>query len=376
MPLLGWPLVITLSVVTVLVIAATCVYWGKVRGPRPVRVGARAGMLVANQLIAVLLLGCLVNDWGYFYSSWSDLLGTQSEQGHLVEAAGGGPLHEHKAVGVTQLGRSGPGTSAQRATWAKDGRLLQVHIQGRSSGLSTNGYVWLPPQYYQPAYAHTRFHGVEAMTGYPGTPVQLVKSQKYPQAMLGLIRTHQMRPTVVVMSQVDLGMRRDTECTDVYDGPQAESFLAQDVTSSIERAYRVLPGGWGAIGDSTGGYCAAKLAMLNPNVFSAAVSLSGYFTTLHDITTGSLWGGSNELENLNNLDWRLKHLPAPAVSILVTSTRQEDKSSEGLSNSLKFISLARAPLRVSTLIQSHGGHNPHTWRVELPLVLPWLSRNL
>src|SRR5690349_12711630 len=39
---------------------------------------------------------------------------------------------------------------------------------------------------------------------------------------------------------------------------------------------------------------------------------------LRDNTTGELWGGSRVLKNLNNLEWRLRHLPPPPVSILAT----------------------------------------------------------
>lgn len=377
MALLGWPLILALSALAVLVIAGTYVCWGRVRGPLAARVAARAGMLVANQLVAVLLLGAALNNWGYFYSSWADLLGTQTNHGHLVEASGPGPvLAGGTGRGVVPMNKPHKTTRAQRHGWARDGRLVAVRISGSATGLSTDAYVWLPPQYFQHRYAHSRFHAVEVMTGYPGSPVQLVRTIRYPAEALSLVRSHQMRPMVLVMTQVDIGMRRDTECTDVYAGPQVESFLGQDLPASISAAYRVRPNGWGAIGDSTGGYCAAKLAMLNPHVFSAAVSLSGYFTTLHDVTTGSLWGGSRRLRNLNNLDWRMQHLPAPPVSLLVASTGQQSQSAQGIANSRTFISLAKPPMRVSSLIQPYGGHNPHTWRSELPIVLPWLSAHV
>ena len=131
------------------------------------------------------------------------------------------------------------------------------------------------------------------------------------------------RPTVLVMLRPRSSFPRDTECTDVPSGPQALAFFAQDVPLAIAGHYRVQDRGWGAIGDSTGGYCAAKLAMLHSDVFTAAVTLSGYFHTLRDSTTGDLWGGSRVLWNLNDLEWRLRHLPPPPVSLLVTTAKDE-----------------------------------------------------
>ncbi|WP_307811623.1 alpha/beta hydrolase-fold protein, partial [Streptomyces fildesensis] len=75
---------------------------------------------------------------------------------------------------------------------------------------------------------------------------------------------------------------------------------------SIRASYRVLsgPGSLALMGDSTGGYCAAKLAMEHPKVFSAAVSLSGYFKAAEDITTGDLFGGSKARRDRADLNWR------------------------------------------------------------------------
>ena len=66
--------------------------------------------------------------------------------------------------------------------------------------------------------------------------------------------------------------------------------------------------------------------MLHWDVFTAAVTLSGYLHTLRDGTTGDVPGGSREPWNLNNLEWRLRH-PPPPVSLLVTTAKDEAGSS-------------------------------------------------
>ena len=118
--------------------------------------------------------------------------------------------------------------------------------------------------------------------------------------------------------------------------------------------------------------------MLHSDVFTAAVTLSGYFHTLRDSTTGELWGGSRVLKDLNDLEWRLRHLPPPPVSLLVTAAKDEAGSS-GYADSRRFLVLAHAaaaPLRVDSLILDHGGHNFTTWNAELPRALSWLTQRL
>ncbi|NJP83149.1 esterase family protein, partial [Streptomyces sp. AA8] len=73
-----------------------------------------------------------------------------------------------------------------------------------------------------------------------------------------------VRPSVVA--------DRDTNCTDVPGGPQALTFFNEDVPLAVTDVYRAsdAPGSWGAVGNSTGGYCALKLAMTNPARYGAA----------------------------------------------------------------------------------------------------------
>jgi S-formylglutathione hydrolase FrmB len=143
----------------------------------------------------------------------------------------------------------------------------------------------------------------------------------------------------------------------------------------VESGLRVQQGAWGVVGDSTGGYCATKIAMTHDAEFRAAVSLSGYYFALHDVTTGNLWGGSRTLRHLNSPQWMLAHRPAPPVSLFVTIGKQETKR-EGYPDTMKFLSLVKPPMRVTALIEPHGGHNFRTWDAELPTALHWLSNRL
>jgi hypothetical protein len=385
-------LLVLLGVLTVALPVTTLVVWPRVRGPRPLRTGARLSLVGVSQVTAVLFVAAALNDYGYFYASWSELLGQSSTVGQPSSAAPGHPLvagGRASAAGTGSPSATGPAVTSvlrqlpdpgwsTRTQWASRGRVESVTITGVRSQLSSHAFVYLPPEYFQAAYRRRAFPAAQVFTGFPGTDLNLLKGLDYPARQLTEVQAHRGRPTVLVMLRPSVSFPRDTECTDVPSGPQALSFFAQDVPLAIAGAYRVQTRGWGAIGDSTGGYCAAKLAMLHSDVLTAAVTLSGYFHTLRDSTTGDLWGGSRVLWNLNNLEWRVRHLPPPPVSLLVTTAKDEAGSS-GYADSSRFLVLAHAagaPLHVDSLILDHGGHNFSTWNAELPKALSWLTQRL
>ena len=377
MRLLGTSLLIVLGLFALLLPVVAVLLWPKVRGPQGLRVAAQLGLVVSSQIAAILLIAAMANDYGYFYGSWRDLWGgiTQSISGsseaapfgeRTVPVNGPDPAAQGGITIVRDHRFSTPSNQVSR------GLLETAVIRGAITGLHSRAHIYLPPQYFQKRYAHTAFPAVEVFTGYPGSNRQLIKRLQYERVMLRDLNHHRARPMVLVMMRSAVVFPRDTECTDVPGGPQVQTFFSQDVPQQMTRHYRVIPSGWGTVGDSTGGYCAVKITMMNPYTFHSAASLSGYFTALQDNTTGSLWGGSTVLRHLNNLDWRLQHLVAPPVSVLVTSSRGED-GPLGIKNSERFMALARPPMRISSIITAQGGHNFTTWLPVIPKALGWLS---
>ncbi|MDQ6641342.1 MAG: esterase family protein [Actinomycetota bacterium] len=377
MTLTGTPFLLLLVALMVLAPVATLLLWNRIAGPAVVRTVSRLGLLVACQVLAVSTLAASVNDYAYFYGSWSEVF---SSAGLMV---GGAPqFSTHTALmpanTLSPYGR----LSAQPdrhfsspAQYRSRGQLAKVQINGSISQLSTPAYVYLPPQYFQARYAHTSFPASLVITGYPSTHKMLVKRLQMHNVLLHQLQHHRAGPMVLVMMRPDVTFPRDTECTDVPGGPQVQTFMAQDIPTVIGHRYRVNARGWGAIGVSTGGYCATKIAMTYPSTFHAAVSISGYYFSLLDRSTGDLWGGSRVVRNLNSPTWRLAHLPAPPISLLITSSRGQ-LGLEGLSDMQRFVAHARPPLSITTLVERSGGHNFNTWKSELPMTLSWLYAHL
>lgn len=373
--LLGTPLVVLLAVLVAVSPGVVYLAWSRVRGPRVVRALLRAGLLGGAQLVAIMLVAALINDYGLFYRNWSELasgatqfagLGTNREP---IVVTPVNRVSTERLMATSQPGYADP------SKWSKTGRLESVVIHGSVSGLSEPALVYLPPQYFQPAFAHRFFPGVEVFTGYPGIDQYLVSRLKYPAVLLHLVQRHHASPVVLVMMRPAVTFPRDTECTDVPGGPSAETYFAVDVPMQIDATYRVMDTGWGAVGDSTGGYCATKLAMLDPGRFRAAAEMSGYFFALRDNTTGDLWGGSLVVRQLNDLAWRLRHLPAPPIHLL-EGTSPSERGPDGYGEAIRFMRLVKAPMRVTLMTVPHGGHNIATWSAELPAALSWLTAHL
>jgi hypothetical protein len=372
--------------------------WRLAARPRAGAVLARIGMIAVSQVLVIAAFAVLLNGYFGFYTSWSQLLGSSAAsktfgstkaanaRGPMLTITGAapGPLAGARvrtalpplaagshSLNILDINRSG------YAKLAQTGELLSISINGAHTGIAaSNAYVYLPPQYFQPAYAQARFPAVLAIAGYPASPADLLNHLKVPGTAAELLTQKKIKPAVYVMMDSSLGSPRDFECTNVPAGPQVETFFAQDVPLAIEHAFRVAsgPGTWAAIGYSTGGYCAVKLAMMNPASLSLAVALAGYYYADQNRFTGDLYGGSTGYRELNDLDWRLTHLPAPPISVLVASSRIGENFS--YPGTVAFLRLIRAPMRGYWLFLPQGGHNFASWGRELPPALVWLSQRL
>ena len=395
MTLTGNWLILLLGLLLAAAFTGVVLLWRKLSGRTWKHVLGRIGVLGGAQVMLVLLLAAFCNDYFGFYSSWHDLMGFASQtinqnQNHTFGSDGAGPGSDsgatspaptvvtgstpHPLLTVQSIGGlSLPDGSVVDAT----GQIQNVTIYGASTGLSTQAIVYLPPQYFKSAYRDYEFPVAIVSTGYPGAVQALQDKLKYPYRLLTGINSHQDKPIVLVMMQPSPTSVNgvDTECTNVPGGPQVNTFWAEDIPRAIEAEYRVTTSaaGWGIIGDSTGGDCALKVTMMNSDRFTVGVSLSGDYDAPQDITTGDLYD-TPQFRDLNNVMWRIEHLPKPPVSVLLTSSRNGESDYPAV---LKFQQLtAGTPTHTSTLIRNEGGHNFTTWNAEIPPAMQWLTNTL
>ncbi|MEV4708540.1 alpha/beta hydrolase-fold protein [Actinoplanes sp. NPDC049316] len=248
------------------------------------------------------------------------------------------------------------------------GRLLTVTVPGRASGLTLTMGVYLPAAYDTPEGAGRRFPVIEMLHGYPGSPSTWVRRLKVVQHLDEEIIAGRMAPAVVLLPYQTPKRLLDTECTNLADGPQTETFLTEDVAAYAADHYRVRTdsAGWGLIGYSAGGFCAMNLALRHPHRYAAAASLSG------DAGPGIAVGDGSE-NTTNNVAWRLQHLPQPPLSFYVAWAADDRESRDG---SRAVVRLARPPLRVTAVELPSGGHSHALWRRMESPALDWLSGQL
>ncbi|MER6116992.1 esterase [Streptomyces sp. A0642] len=370
MGLTGNAVLIIAITLAVALFAVTIWFWPRLaRRSVPVVFG-RVGLLLATQVAVFVSVGLMANNSFLFYGSWADLFGQKQELGVVTDHAQGA-LAEKNIVRVGTQRPDVPGGSLP----ARAGRIDKVVIAGRKSGVETSAYVYLPPEYFQEAYARRKFPAVVVLTGYPGTSENLIKGLAYPKTSLERVRAGRSQPMILVMLRPTLAPPRDTECVDIKGGPKTETFFAKDLPPAISAAYRVghHARNWGIIGNSTGGYCALKIGLHHPGRFTASAGLSAYYKAAEDPTTGDLFHGDQRARERADLLWSLDHRPQPDSSFLVTTSRRGESN---YADTRKFLAKVKRPAQVSSIVLDSGGHNFNTWRREIPAVLDWMSSRL
>ncbi len=159
--------------------------------------------------------------------------------------------------------------------------VLETTLQGAASGVSMKVWVWTPPQYDDPAYAHEDFPVLFLYPGGDGATYNNWTDRSYSaqEVVDSGSRDGSVLPFVFVMPEMQVSKDVDTECTDIPGQPKVGTFLDTDVPAMVQHDFRVLPPGkgWGTAGASSGAYCAAAIALRKPGEYGAVVSIAGYF---------------------------------------------------------------------------------------------------
>ena len=378
MSLLSLSFRITAVAAAVLVAVLTLVLWNRVPGPRPVKIGTRLFMVLFGEAMATLaLLGWLNVAYGGLFVSWSDLLGNQSMNGaHFAGQSGKIRLSPvAPEVTTTQV----PAEQRQHFTQAGGG-FEETVLTGKQSGIKAPVYVWTPPQYA--ASPDEYFPVLMLLHGIPGDPQGWLGPMHVVAHLEAAMATGTVHPYILVVPSITPSTSQSApwsnpECSDIPGYADAATWLATDVRNMVLSNFRALDSavGWGVMGYSTGGFCAAKLVLQYPRDFQAAVSLAGYYSPESLALTSD-----PELSQANSPLWLLGHDRTPAVSLLLTGSDQDKM--DPVSEITQLLTVARAnPEAKATEVRSFiaplgGGHNQSAWEKMLPTAFTWLSQRL
>ncbi|HTC69817.1 MAG TPA: alpha/beta hydrolase-fold protein, partial [Acidothermaceae bacterium] len=263
-----------------------------------------------------------------------------------------------------------PRLTLQATRTTGTGRVVELELPGASSGIEREGYVYLPPQYFDPAYATTEFPVVELLHGDPGNPGAWVYALGLPAAMDHAIDSGAVGPMIVVMPATFTG-KHGQDCVNAPSGLQDDTYLSVDVPADVVHDFRALPQGlnWAIGGLSDGGFCAANLALRHPGRYGTVVSLDGFYSVYSDLAVmdkvfgvGSLVIRQNDPSTLA-LDVRSS---LPRFWIMSGSG---DASDTVAAQYFRQILTTREP--IEWVVVRGGQHTPPAWREALPSMLAW-----
>jgi hypothetical protein len=359
----AFALVLALAVAAGL--AGVLLGWRWLGRPGTRRVAARAVSLCVLQLGVVALVLVLVNRSVVFYSSWSDLAGSE---------------RSGAAVRVAHEGRSRPADRVQLLDESAvmvpgvpgaAGRLAAVRIHGELSGLTVEGQLYLPP-------GHGPYPVIIAITDQPAAGGSPYAAQNLAAAAAAQIAAGRLRPVILLIlpagpaqalprragSGPGNGGRPGSGpagpgCLDVPGGVQGQTFLTQDIPRVLQSRYHAAAAGtWALLGDRSGGYCSLELALSDSATFAAAAVPRGRY----DSPPAMQAGGSPQIRDQESLLWQLRNQPAQPVSVLFAGPG----ASTGLGRDARLAALARPPMRVRSAGLASS-------RFPLAPVLDWLG---
>jgi enterochelin esterase-like enzyme len=339
-------------------LAGLLVGWNRLPGPLPVRVVARAVMAMACQATAVLTVLVWVNNTYGLYDSWADLLGGGNGQVRL--ATGRADLHQDGGAVTADVRRV-------RFTPLQNG-VLRTTVTGPRSHITGEIDVWLPPQYYEPAYRRTAFPVVELLPGYPGTPRAWFGAMGAQRELSALIRANEVRPMILVAPKMNVLGPVDPGCADLPHGSRTSTWLGVDAPELVKQNFRVAPDAahWAVMGYSAGAYCAVNLVLHHPRTLHAAVSLSGYNAPVARLVTRH-----PALARANNPYLELRDARRqPDIALLMAGSEQDGDTVYAARSLLGEL---RHPGASRLLTVTRGGHNTRVWRAMLPTALRWIA---
>jgi dienelactone hydrolase len=323
----------------------------------------RLGSGVLAFAIASVFGMALVNRFYDYYQTWGDLYN---------DLAGHQP-------GLAALPPTGGRALAPGGERAKNGLLVSAPIGGSKSGISRDGLVYLPPEYFQPQFADVKFPVLELMHGSPGRPTDWQTGLHLTETYKDLLAKKKAKPAILVVPDINgtAGGATGSQCLDHPGGVQNDTYLSQDVPADVIGKFRAQPVGahWGVAGFSEGGFCAANLALRHPQVYAVSGVMSGYFQPLPERGVDPFHGDA-QARLANDPMWLLSRTsvggPIPSFWLMAGSSDRGDTMEAQLFKSVLLQHGENAPL----VLIPRARHTFAAWNPALPKLLTWATERL
>jgi enterochelin esterase-like enzyme len=209
---------------------------------------------------------------------------------------------------------------------------------------------------------------IELFHGSPGQPQNWLVQLRIAKVMKTLLAHRVIGPVVLVMPTDNAGHRAE-ECLNSRLGAD-ETYLTSDLRQQVETEFRVSadPQEWATGGYSSGGYCAANLAVRHRQMFGAAFALDGYFDP-SDGPAAAVLGhvpaqldANDPIRQLSGVRWGET---VPAFWVAAGTDGPDHKQAAALVRALAGIE------QVPFVNEPGGRHNFYAWAAALPSALSW-----
>ncbi len=339
------------------------VKWHLLEGKKLRHHSARFSLIIFVQIILLAAAGITINRAGEFYSSWNDLAGIRSD---LSKSA----VSTSALTGITshdiRKGKQTPGGSL----------VIKKIITGENSGITDAVYVVFPPAIVKalknnPSLVQMNidYKVTELFSGYPGVPATWIGALKGIPAIEKLENAKKIPQTIAIIPSINVVPGEDTECLNFRNGPQVETWLTKDMHLFAERYIGIDSRPWSTFGYSTGGWCAAEIAIRHQDQYNFAVSLAGYFAPAFATRTSPIERTFLKAEyDLIPLLQKANN----SVKLLVIAS-PHDRFSFG--STQKFLKAATPIVSIKYDEIPSGGHNLSVWRPFVTTGFLWMNQN-
>ena len=348
-------------VVTASAIILTIFFWHTLAPKKLRHIVARFSAIIFIQLFALASTLITINRAGEFYASWGDLFGSKSQLAKI-------------AVQPELIAQISAKDIAGAKKTAGGSLIFREVIVGATSKIADVVYVVLPPKIAAQMQANlssptigSDYQVVELFPGYPGVPQAWIGSLSGIQTLEKLENAGTVQNTIAIIPAINVAPGQDTECLNFVGGPDVETWITTDMRAFATKFIGLDNRPWTSFGYSTGGWCAAEVAIRHPDLYNNAVSLAGYFKPTFSI--GISKHEKNFLLSKYDLITALKKAPTGVHMMIIAS--QKDKFTNLAAKNFMSAATGLIPIRYVSIPQ--GGHNTNVWKPFVSTAFEWIN---
>lgn len=358
-PLLSLTTEVLFWIATFVILVATVAFWHKFSIHKWQNILARFGLIILIQVFALASMGVTINRAGEFFDSWSDLFGAQAQYQKIAL--------NPSTLSIISL------KDLAAATRTRGGSLIfREVIRGAQSGIANVVYVVASPTLARelegPKHSiGNKYQVVELFPGTPGVPQTWIGTLDGITTMENLENAGKIPPTIAVIPAINVQPGQDTECMNFVGGAQVETWITSDMKTFMQKFMGIDNRLWSSFGYSTGGWCAAEVAVLHQDQYFQGVSLAGYFTPM--LPFGLSKREKNYLSSRYDLVAHLRQGPRNIKIMVIASLKDHFANSAAQ----EFMKSADLLIPIKYVPIPMGGHNIGVWKPFVATGFLWIS---